>query len=144
MKLSDMTVDDLKKTPNFHNVDPYKLESLEDFAYWLEAILHNPCNVWEEDGESFLINIKHLVERAHGLKIEIYSNEHPPPHFHVKSPNVDASFNIENCELLAGTICSRNRQKIEYWHKYAKHKLIETWNSTRPTNCIVGEYKETK
>jgi len=140
MKLSEMSVEQLKKTPYFHLIEPEKLESLDDYATWLEAILHNPCNVWEEDGEMFLIEIKQLVARLNGLKIEIYSDEHPPPHFHVKSQNVSASFDIKSCNILRGKIERRDRKKIEFWHKHAKPVLIEAWNSTRPTNCTVGAY----
>jgi hypothetical protein len=143
MKLSDMSVVELKKTPWFHNVDPDKLKSFDDFTAWLEAILHNSCNVSEEDGESFLIEIKQLVDRVKGLKIEVYSNEHPPPHFHVKSPNVNASFDIENCSLLEGDLDTRDKKKIQFWHKRAKPLLIDAWNSTRPTNCTVGLYEGT-
>jgi hypothetical protein len=140
MKISDMSVEDLKETPWLHNVDPDKLESFEDYVAWLEAILHNPCNVWEDDGESFLIEIKQLVAKVNGLRIEIYSNEHPPPHFHVKSPNVNASFDIESCSLLEGSVDGRDKKKIQFWHRHAKPLLINAWNSTRPTNCTVGAY----
>ncbi|MGB0206132.1 MAG: DUF4160 domain-containing protein [Neptuniibacter sp.] len=143
MKPSEMTVESLRKTPYFHLVNPDKLETLDDFAAWLEAILHNPCNACEADGEVFLIEIKQLVARVNGLKIEVYSNEHPPPHFHVKSPNIDASSDIENCSLIEGHIGGRDRKKIEYWHKHAKSLLVESWNSTRPTNCTVGAYEGT-
>jgi hypothetical protein len=143
MKLSEIPVEELKDTRWFHNVDPEKLRSFEDFAAWLEAILHNPCSVWEEDGEEFLIEIKHLVARVNGLKIEVYSNEHPPPHFHVKSPNVNASFEIENCAFLEGQVDSRDKKKIEFWHRRTKPLLIEAWNSTRPTDCTVALYKGT-
>jgi hypothetical protein len=143
MKLSDMSVEKLRGTPWFHNVDPKKLESFDDFTAWLEAILHNPCNVWEEDGESFLIEIRQLVARVNGLKIEVYSNEHPPPHFHVKSPNVNASFDIKSCSFLEGDVDTRDKKKIQFWHKHAKPLLIEAWNSTRPTDCTVGAYEGT-
>ncbi len=143
MKLSEIPIEKLKETPWFHNVDPERLKSFEDYAAWLEAILHNPCNVWEENGEMFLIEIRQLVTRVNGLKIEVYSNEHPPPHFHVKSPNVDASFAIENCAVLEGKVDNRDRKKIELWHRKAKPLLIAAWNSTRPTNCTVGLYKGT-
>lgn len=143
MKISDMPKDELRNTPYFHLVDPRKLESLEDFTAWLEAVLHNPCSVWDEDGEPFLIELKQLVARVNGLKIEIYSNEHPPPHFHVKSPNINASFDIENCSLLEGAIENKNMKKIKFWHSHAKPILIEAWNSTRPGDCTVGEYART-
>jgi len=133
----------LKKTPWFHNIDPSELDGFEEWAEWLEAILHNACMVLDEGGQLILVEIRQLVARVNGLRIEIYSNEHPPPHFHVKSPNVDASFTIDDCTKLSGTISSNDYRKIKYWHEHAKSILIERWNSTRPTNCVVGEYKGT-
>ena len=77
-----------------------------------------------------------------GLKIEIYPNEHPPPHFHVKSPNINASFSIESCTKLRGNINPKDLSKVKYWYKHSKSLLIDIWNSTRPTNCVVGEYND--
>jgi len=96
----------------FHLIEPEELDGLDEYTEWLEAILHGPCSIWEEDdGELVLIEIRQLVDRINGLKIEIYSNEHPPPHFHVKSPNVNASFSIESCEKLEGSINSQDLKK---------------------------------
>lgn len=136
----EMSKEDLKKSPFFHTANPSDLEGIEDWAAWLEAILHNPCSVWEDDGHEFLIEIRQLVERLDGLKIEIRPKEHPPPHFHVMSPNVDASFAIEDCRLLKGRIDSQSERKIRFWHKHAKSTLIACWDDTRPTNCVVGRY----
>lgn len=121
------------------------LSSMEQMVEWLEGVLHGPYSISFLDGcndEPVLLETKHLVERLNGLRIEIFSDEHPPPHFHVKSPGVDAIFEIENCRLLKGTVPPQALQKIKYWHKHAKAKLIETWNDTRPTNCSVGKYRE--
>ncbi len=138
-----MTKDELKKTRFFHQIEPQKLDGLNDYTAWLEAILHNPCSVFEKNEKIFLTEIKQLVERVNGLKIEIYSNEHPPPHFHVKSPNVNPSFDIKNCNIIEGKIDNKDLKKIQYWHSHAKKTLIEVWNSTRPGDCTVGEYKNT-
>ena len=124
----------------FHMVNPNELEGIEEYAEWLESILHNPCSVWEENGEEFLIEIRQLVARVNGLQIHIYPNEHPPPHFHVKSPDVNASFSIEDCKKLEGQIGAQELRKVRFWHKSAKPLLISAWNETRPTNCTVGEY----
>ncbi len=140
MMLSEIPIEKLRKTPYFHLVDSAKLESITDYAAWLEAILHNACSVYEENGELFLIETKQLVARLDGLKIEIYANEHPPPHFHVKSPNVNASFDIENCTLLEGSVNKKDLKKIQFWHKHAKLILVEIWNSRRPTSCPVGKF----
>ena len=124
----------------FHSVDPSELDTFEEWALWLESLLHNPCSLFERDGELLLLENKQLVERINGLRIEVYPNEHPPPHFHVKSPEINASFAIEDCRQLMGNISAQAAQKVKYWHGFSKQKLIEAWNSTRPTNCVVGPY----
>lgn len=136
--------DTLKRIGRFHMADPEEFVNMTDWAEWLESILHNPCSVWEkEDGELVLLEIKQLVERVDGLKMEIYPNEHPPPHFHVKSPNINASFRIEDCVRINGDISGSDEKKVLYWHKHAKPMLISVWNETRPTNCVVGLYAGT-
>ena len=120
-----MGKEQLRGTRWFHAVEPGELEDLSEFAEWLEALLHNSCSIWEEDGESFLIETKQLVARLNGLRIEVYPNEHPPPHFHVKSPNVNASFTISDCSKLTGFISGSDEKKIQFWHRSAKSKLVE-------------------
>jgi len=133
---------ELRNSRWFHLVKPEELEGLEEFAAWLEALLHNPCSIWDEDGESTVLEIKRLVERMHGLRIEIYPNEHPPPHFHVKSPSVNASFSIAECELLSGDASPGDIRKIKHWHRFSKPLLVSHWDDTRPTQCSVGKFRE--
>ncbi len=142
--MKGLTFEQLKRSPFFHNADPSDLNTIEDWTAWLEAILHNPCSIWNDNGEDILIEIRHLIARVNGLKIEIYPNEHPPPHFHVVSANLNVSFAIEDCRILAGEINSQDLKKISYWHKHAKHKLISCWNTSRPTDCVVGRYVENR
>jgi hypothetical protein len=37
-------------------------------------------------------------------------------------------------------------KKIKKWYRLKgnKQKLINRWNETRPTGCVVGEYRGTK
>ena len=131
----------LKERGRFHLVSPGELDGFEEYAEWLEALLHNSCSIFiDDDGEEILLENKELVARVNGLKIEIYSNEHPPPHFHVKAPNINASFCIESCNKLKGEISSKDLSKVKYWFKHSKSLLIDIWNSTRPTDCVVGAY----
>lgn len=131
----------LKERGRFHLVSPDELDGIQEYAEWLEALLHNSCSIFiDDDGEEILLENKELVARVDGLKIEIYSNEHPPPHFHVKSPNINASFCIESCRKLKGSINSKDLSKVKYWHKRSKFLLVDIWNSTRPANCVVGAY----
>ena len=135
--------DQLKAMNKFHLADPSHLKEFDEWALWLAALLHDPCSIFERDGELLLLENKQLVERLNGLKIEVLAKKHSPPHFHVKSPEVDATFAIDDCRKLTGSASSQAVNKIKYWHGFSKQKLIETWNATRPTNCTVGPYNGT-
>jgi hypothetical protein len=112
---------------------------LVELAAVLEQLLSSNLAVWE-DGE--LYHIKKLVAEIHGLRIEIYHNEHPPPHFHVKAPGIAATFDIRTCELLQGKIPRREQRLVGWWHARARSQLVRIWNSTRPTDCPVGPIDE--
>jgi hypothetical protein len=75
---------------------------------------------------------KERVETINDLQVIIYSNDHNPPHFHVKSKDlkIDAKFSIEKCELLSGEINSKNMKKIFAFYQSSKGKLVleKIWN----------------
>ena len=136
--------DQLRKAGRFELADPGTLDGLDEWTLWLEAILHGPCSIFFHDGEPILLEGKQLVERLAGLKLEIYPDEHAPPHFHVRASGLNASFAIEDCRLLQGKPSPDVLDKVRYWHRHSKHKLIEAWNATRPTDCQVGPYSGTE
>ena len=118
--------------------------SVEDLEASLEFLLSSGCRVWTgDDGKKFFIETRALIDRVKGLKIVVYAKEHAPPHFHVEGAGIDASFAIENGALLRGTIKKGDAECIELWYQTAKHRLIEVWDATRPTNCPVGPIKKT-
>ena len=131
----------LRGTKWFYRVNPIELEEFEEWVEYLDSMLNGPCLVWEENDQLILLEIKARVDTVGGMKIEIYPKEHAPPHFHVRSAIVDASFRIDDCSLLNGKIDKSDYDKIRYWHKSAKPMLIKQWNSLRPTKCTVGPYK---
>lgn len=83
-----------------------------------------------------------LFDRINGLKIELFSKEHPPPHFRVCFQNECNNFSIKDCTPLNGKTLSRYFRNIKKWHNKNKDQLIDFWNKTRPTDCPVGLYKE--
>jgi hypothetical protein len=125
----------------FHLANPADLDGLQEWTEWLEAILHGPCSIAKSSGKSILVESKQCVDKLDGLRIDIYPDEHPPPHFHVKSPEVNASFAIDDGRLLTGTASPSAIRKIKYWHSLATIRLIEVWDSTRPTGCTVGAFR---
>jgi hypothetical protein len=72
------------------------------------------------------------------LTVHIYHREHPPPHFHVQRPGLNASFSLLDGELLKGEASSREIDLIRWWFKRARPQLVAHWNRTRPTDCPVG------
>lgn len=92
-----------------------------------------------EKGQRFLT--EELVANLNGLKIEIFSKEHPPPHFRVLYAGETANFAISDCSKLNGDL-KKWEKNIKQWHSNNKQTLIDVWNKTRPSNCPVGEYRE--
>lgn len=93
----------------------------------------------DDRGNRFLT--EETVAQLNGLKIQIFSREHPPPHFRVSYAGDSADFEISNCAKLVGGL-SKWERTIRAWHAQNKPKLIETWNRTRPSDCPVGPYRE--
>lgn len=82
---------------------------------------------------------EHTVARPNGLKIEIFSKEHPPPHFRVTYGGETNNFRIDTCEPMNGISLKKWFKTIKEWHSENRAALISTWNSTRPTGCPVGK-----
>lgn len=131
-----------KDDRHFYNRKADDLESLEQCADFLESLLHGLCGVRVDDdtGELVVCEQKQRVDTVRGLKLEIYSDEHPPPHFHVRTRNINASFVIEDCAPLAGhhKLKKYELNAIRLWHGESKHILVQVWNESRPSNCTVG------
>lgn len=138
----------LRGTKWFYRDDPADISDIEVLAEHLYSLLASATYIGEFPNSNgpVLVEGKALVERIDGLKIEIYSNEHPPPHFHVKIGGKSASFRLDNGEVLNGDIDDKHKKKVLYWYEKGNGRvaLIRVWNETRPQNCVVGEYRESK
>lgn len=114
----------MRKMPEELEKEISEAASIEDALPALECLLSNGYNVWA-DGRLYFI--KELVGRVNGLSFYIYPNDHPPPHFHIRGGGIDASFAIESCKLLRGSVEPRHQELVKWWHQRAKGKLVETW-----------------
>ncbi len=136
----------LKGTQRFYDVPVSQLDGLDELAEHLLSLLNSPSCVAKRSPteEPALMFMKEQVARVNGLKIAIFSGEDPPPHFHVETTRGSAKFRIDNGELIEGDMDPRDERKVRYWYRQlsAKEKLIEVWNRTRPSDCVVGEFRE--
>lgn len=107
-----------------------------------ESIRQGPIHEIKDESGLRLLT-EETVARINGLKLEIFSNEHPPPHFRVKYQSSTANYQISDCSRLNGSgDVLKYEKNIRLWWKQNKENLIETWNRLRPSDCPVGEYKE--
>ena len=61
------------------------------------------------------------------IKIDVYSREHPPPHFHVLFAEFEELIIIETLETYIGYIPASQRKKVIKWAKTQKGLLKENF-----------------
>ncbi len=66
-----------------------------------------------------------------GVKIELYYNDHNPPHFHARIAEHDAIISIEMAEILHGTLPSNKISFIKKWAEENRTTLQAIWNELR-------------
>jgi hypothetical protein len=113
--------------------------SLEESTAVLERLLSGRYSVWK-DGS--LYSIKQLVACVNGLKIEVRSREHSPPHFHVSGGGIDAIFSVTDCSYLGGKIGGREQSLVQWWYQRSRPILVTVWNQSRPDGCPIGPIRE--
>lgn len=79
----------------------------------------------------------HLVRWTGGIKIEVFSDEHPPPHFRLKHKNQTANYKIADCERMNGSLRLPQRAVRKWWQEY-REDIANAWNKYRPADCPVG------
>ncbi|MDR2231743.1 MAG: DUF4160 domain-containing protein [Tannerella sp.] len=66
-----------------------------------------------------------------GLLIQMYFDEHNPPHIHVRFQNDKAIFNIQNGDMTHGNLSNRNRRLVQAWIELHRDELILNWELCR-------------
>ena len=66
------------------------------------------------------------------VKIDIYSREHPPPHFHAIYGDYEALIIIENLEIYAGRLPKPQLNKVINWAKTNQVLILENFKRLNP------------
>lgn len=66
------------------------------------------------------------------IKIDIYSRDHPPPHFHAKFAEYEELIVIETLETYAGKMPKVQRIKVTDWAAVKKQFLLGIFNKLNP------------
>lgn len=75
-----------------------------------------------------------LLARLGGHSVVMYFNDHPPPHFHVRGPDLDVSVRIDDLEPFAGTLPSKVRDRVQEWAVNHHDALGVAWE-----HCSTGK-----
>ena len=67
-----------------------------------------------------------------GTKIDVYSREHPPPHFHAIYAEYEELIEIETLETYTGKILNNKRKKVVNWANDNKQVLSENFKRLTP------------
>ena len=76
--------------------------------------------------------IKERIAKIDDLEVIIYTNDHNPPHFHVKTndKSINAKFLIETGAYMNGEIDTKKLKRIKAYYSSPKTKIIMEiiWN----------------
>jgi hypothetical protein len=64
------------------------------------------------------------VAIVEGVKIVLYANEHPPPHFHAKIGEHHAVVDIESLSVVAGFLPVAKRRIVVEWAASRRSELM--------------------
>lgn len=64
-----------------------------------------------------------------GVKIMVYANEHPPPHFHAKYAENQAVIDIDAMKLTEGFLPAVKRRKVLEWAMTRRDKLLNAFQA---------------
>lgn len=64
-----------------------------------------------------------------GVKIELFFDDHNPPHFHAIIAEYDALIEIEASNIMKGNLPKNKRKLILEWAKENRDDLMSIWNA---------------
>lgn len=66
-----------------------------------------------------------------GIKVELYFNDHAPPHFHAKYSGYEDVIEIRTLKRMKGNLPTKQHKKIKKWASKNQDLLMEIWDSLR-------------
>jgi hypothetical protein len=66
-------------------------------------------------------------------RLEIHTDDHNPPHFHVPIGGYEYRFEIETCKAIDDWPDKQSSKLIKFYHMENKDELMREWINSRPT-----------
>jgi Domain of unknown function (DUF4160) len=68
-----------------------------------------------------------VLAEIHGITIEMYPLEHPPPHFHALYAEFIIQMNIRTGEAMKGSLPLPQLHRVKNWASTRQDRLLECW-----------------
>lgn len=77
------------------------------------------------------------ISRFFGIVIQMFYNDHTPPHFHAKYAGHRAAIAIETLEVVEGTLPRRALALVLEWASQHRDELRSDWELARAERPLV-------
>ena len=67
-----------------------------------------------------------------GLKVEMYFNDHAPPHIHAKYAEYEVLVTIRESTVFAGHLPARQLKQVQQYVNDNQEKLLARWEQYNP------------
>jgi len=67
------------------------------------------------------------ISEFYGMYIQMYWNDHAPPHFHVRYSGSKATVGIQTLAVLTGSLPRTAERLVMEWAKQHQAELMENW-----------------
>ena len=81
------------------------------------------------------------IAQFYGIAIQMYYNDHNPPHFHARYGRAKALFAISDASIIAGELPSTAVRLVREWALARRVELEQNWQrgrDGRPMERIAG------
>jgi hypothetical protein len=68
-----------------------------------------------------------IISSFYGILIQMFWNDHPPPHFHVRYANYRARVSIEELKIISGDLPRTAERLVLEWAQLHRAELMENW-----------------
>ncbi|WP_210302605.1 DUF4160 domain-containing protein [Phyllobacterium sp. 628] len=69
------------------------------------------------------------IARIGNLKIQIYAEDHNPPHFYVVAPDCEAAIKLADLSILRGSLRRSDYRIVREWAFQNRKLLEDAWKS---------------
>lgn len=68
------------------------------------------------------------ISRFYGIVIQMFWNDHAPPHFHALYSEFEVIINIRTLEIISGSVPRRVLSLVLEWASLHRDELMEDWH----------------